>query len=603
MEIRLRTLTPLHVGDGTSLHSFDYATHSGRFYRTSQRFFEKFLFEMREKGVDLNERFVEWSSDLTERMDDVENERRKNPRNRDYNQTLSDLRRQFSLLEFAKKVGQERAFLDFLQQQKAPSLPIFSEDKRIQEIRGFQRDGDGQVYLPGSSIKGCIRTALFFHFLETHAEHAEVRKMLQDALDKVRADRDEAEKRRFKFNPERHRRQFGEELENLAFRAGMIGERGGAPKFTEAQDDLLKCLLVGDVAIAPEGVGIEKIDLYLVKKLPRGAGYEAQRQRQAPAVEAVQPGQMLEVKLDVDVDLLLALHRQSQKNEQGIKIGRETHWIGWRKKAAVAFGLTADDFDTVPKNAKPNDPALQKLREKAIAHILECCRKFSNAQAAALAKWQKEEFCLPKHNAGGMARDLERGTAHVFGAKGVRLHLGFATGFEGMTVVLHLLANHKKIFAEIMDMFGIGDSPSAWKNRRPGEAYHANPDKFPKSKRLVTRPGLILPVGWLEVVDDSSAAAPNLLPIAEQAKPSATPTGPVFLKGSLKPGAELDAQLVQAGNPGRFKLFIREDYQPEVEVRYAAGFKADDLGRFARVRVKNVRGKEEVTVVEIVRFK
>lgn len=610
MELRFRTLTPIHVGDGSSLHSFDYVIHNGHFYRTSRRFFENFLKYMHEeKGVNLYDRFVEWSGDLTERISNVEDERRRNPRNRDFNQTLADLRRQFSLHEFAKKTGQERPFLDYLQQQKTPSLRVFSEDKRLLEIRGFQRDADERVYLPGSSIKGCIRTALLYHFLERHADHAEVRKLLENSLLKLRTEKHASDKG--KFNLERHRKQFAEELENLAFRAGMIGERGGDPKFTEAQDDLLKCLLVGDVSVPADGVGIEKIDLYLVKKLPKGAGYEAQRQRQAPAVEAIQPGQYLEIRLDINIDLLLALHKKSKENERGIKVGHETHWIGWRDKAKTAFGLSADDLDKAPEKPKKDDPEVKRLREKALAHILACCRTFSDAQADALAHWQRDEFCLPKHHAGPMARDLENGTVSVYGARGTRLHLGFATGFEGMTVVLHLLAQHKKVFTEIMDTFGIGDSPSAWKNRRPGEAYHANPDKFPKSRRFATRPGEILPLGWMEWADDPEArnsAAPQTTSAAHKqgpGTPAATlaPAGPAFLKGTLKPGAELDAELVHAGNPGRFKLFIREDYQPEIDVRYAAGFKQEDIGRLARIRVKNIKGKEEVTVVEFIRFK
>lgn len=604
MELRFRTLTPLHVGDGTSLHSFDYAVQNGRFYRTSRRFFENFLDKL---GGDLPGRFAAWSGDIVDRMENLETARRRDPRNRDYNQQLSELRRKHSLREFAKTVGQEKAFLEFLQQQKTPSLPIFSTDDRIQEIRGFQRDADERVFLPGSSVKGCIRTALLYNFLEKHADHVEVRRLLKEQLDGIKRDRDEAEKRRFKINIERHRRQFVEEIEQLAFRAGMVPERSNQPKLSEAQDDLLKCLLVSDVLVPPDGVGIEKIDLYLVKKLPKAAGYEAQRQRQAPAVEAIQPDQDLLIRIDFDVELLLALHRLGQNDEKGFKFERETHFIGWREKAEIAFNLIAADFDAVPKNAQWDGPEIKKLKDKAIAHVLECCRKFSDAQAESLRRWQTEEFCNPKHNAGVMARDLEHGAGRVFSARGARLHLGFATGFEGMTVVLHLLAQHKKLFAEIMELFGIGDSPSAWKNRRPGEAYHANPDKFPKSHRLATRPGEILPLGWLEWADDPLAVdQPRQAVIVTQTSVAATPvapTGPILLKGSLKPGAELDAELVDGGNPGRFKLYIREDYQPMVEVKYAAGFKNDDLGRLARVRVKNVKGKEEVTAVEFVRFK
>jgi hypothetical protein len=284
-----------------------------------------------------------------------------------------------------------------------------------------------------------------------------------------------------------------------------------------------------------------------------------------------------------------------------MRIGRETHFIGWRKRVEVLFNLKTADFDAVLTGKR----TAADLNEQARAHILACCNQFSLAQADALDHWKKR---FQQFADGGMAHQLDAGTAPVFGATGTRMHLGFATGFEGMTVVLHLLANHKPVFADIMEVFGIGDSPSAWKNRRPGETYRANPDKFPNSRRLATRLGHILPLGWLEWADDPKAGP--LRPLADVVatgapvvKAPAAPIGPQYLRGTLKLGAELDAELISGGNPGRFKLFIRQDYEPVVEVKYPAGFKAEDVGRLATIRVKNVKGKEEVTVVEFVRFK
>jgi len=604
MILNLRTLTPLHVGDGSQLHAFDYTVHEGRLYRTSQQFFERFLYKI---GGDATERFADWSADLVDRMADLESARRGDPRaGKDFNQRLSDLRRQHTLREFAKKIGQERAFLDFVRTENLPSLPIqpMSKGERDkQEIRGFQRTGDGRAYLPGSSVKGSIRTALLYHFLEKTQDHGAIARILADNLGRVRSDKADAEQRRFRFNATRYLKSFGEEIESLAFFAGMEDERG-KPRPHEAQDDLMRCLLVSDTAALPhEALSIENIDLYLVKKLPRGGGFAAQKQPQAPAAEAVLPGQPLSVSLDFNADLLLHLH--SQSGDAGMRIGRETHFIGWRKRAELLFNLTAADFDTVPLGTKHDDPRHKALVEKALAHILDCCRRFSQAQADALLRWKKH---FQQHTDGAMSKELDAGTAPVFAATGTRLHLGFATGFEGMTVVLHLLAYHKSVFSDIMDVFGIGDSPSAWKTRRPGETFRANPDRFPNSRRLATRLGHILPLGWLEWADDPKAGpAVALSTTTASSSPAAAklaePVGPKYLRGTLKQGAELDAELVEGGNPGKFKLYIREGYEPVVEVKYPAGFKTEDVGRLAMIRVKNVKGKEEVTAVEFVRFK
>jgi CRISPR/Cas system CSM-associated protein Csm5 (group 7 of RAMP superfamily) len=509
---------------------------------------------------------------------------------------MSDLRKQHTLREFAKKIGQERAFLDFLRELQVPSIPMHSigiKEKEKQEIRGFQRGADGIPYLPGSSVKGSIRTALLYHFLENYAEHDVVGRILRENLEQVRNEKYEAEKRRAKFNTTRHSKSFGDKIEYLAFFAEMVNERGKRSE-KEAQDDLMRCLLVSDTLLTVDALSVENIDLYLVKKLPKGQGYEAQRQRQAPAVEAVIPNINIPVQVDFNTELLLHLHRH--QGDTGIPVGREKHFIGWRARSKWLFNLDEADFSSVPKGAKSDHPAVQALRDKSLAHIIECCRRFTQAQAEALNHWKAN---FQKNDKGGMSRDLDAGTAPVLTATGARLHLGFATGFDGMTVVLHLLAKHKPLFADIMDVFGIGDSPVAWKTRRPGETYRSNPDKFPSSRRLATRTAAILPLGWLEWADDPNAGeivaiSTTTSITAEQPVGKPAPSGPQYLRGSLKVGAKLDAILVGAGNPGKFKLYIRPDHEPVLEVKYPAGFKEDDLGRLANILVKNLRGKDGV---------
>ncbi len=613
-ELHLRTLTPLHIGDGSQLHSFDYVLHGGKFYRVSQYRFEQFLRQVDEGDPTMKNAlsFADWANDMAGKIESVETDRRNAGRQggRDYNQELSRLRSEYNLLAFAKKIGQDRVFLDFLKkpEHNIRALPLLMENGRPkQEIRGFQRSAEGRAYLPGSSIKGCIRTALLYHYLTEHADFQTIHEQLRKEVEKIKAEREEAERRRIRFSVERYRKSFGEAIEYQAFNAGMITERNQA-RPGEAQDDLMRCLLVADAELPEDGLGVDNIDLYLVKKLPKGQGNEAQRQAQSPAVEAVLPGQVLSVKLDFNLDLLLQLHRNdTAPGDEGIKVGKEKHFIGWRKRAAWLFGLAAADFDTVPSGTRSTDSRYMALVEKAFTHIFGCVQRFSNAQAAAYDSWQKN-YCKPDNRGGNDARNVATG-ANAVAANGLRLHLGFATGFEGMTEVLYLLAEHKRLFADIMELFSIGDSPSAWKNRRPGDAYRANPDQFPKSRRLVSRSGEALPLGWLVQVEagssstDKSGGDFKSPPDLAAPTPQPAPATPTYLRGTLKLGAELNAELLSGGNPGKFKLFIRPDYEPTIEVKYPAGFKTEDIGRIALLRVKNVKGKEEVTAVEFVRFK
>ncbi len=607
MQLYLRTLTPLHVGDGSQLHSFDYVLHGGQFYRVSQQQFERFLKQVDSGDPQMKNSlaFADWAHDMASKIESVETDRRNAGRQggRDYNQELSRLRGEYNLLAFAKTIKQENRFLEFIKDKKnkVRSLPLLMEGGRPkQEIRGFQRDADGRAYLPGSSVKGCIRTALLYHYLTEHADYQSIHEQLIKEVKKIKADKEDAERRRIRFSVEKYRKSFGEVIEHEAFFAGMITERNKA-RPGEAQDDLLRCLLVADTALPEDGIGVENIDLYLVKKLPKGQGTQAQRQPQSPAVEALMPGQVLAVNLEFNLSLLLRLH-YAGRGDDGVMIGRERHFIGWRKRAKWLFNLDATDFDTVPPGTRPSDTRYEALVDKAFSHILGCVKQFSDAQAAAYDNWQKN-YTRPDHKGGNDARKVEIGARSV-AATGLRFHLGFATGFEGMTEVLYLLAEHKRLFADIMELFGIGDSPTAWKTRRPGEAYRANPDQFPKSRRLISRSNMTLPLGWLIQVDADATALSNPVVAEEVAPPPPlVPATPTYLRGTLKIGAELNAELISGGNPGRFKLFIRPDFEPTVEVKYFAGFKTEDVGRIALLRVKNVKGKEEVTVVEFMRFK
>ncbi|MBX2890446.1 MAG: type III-A CRISPR-associated RAMP protein Csm5 [Saprospiraceae bacterium] len=600
MILKLRTLTPLHVGDGSTLHAFDYTILDGRFYRCSPRFFESFLEHL---GGDAGDKFVNWSSSIMDRMVKLDQDRRLDPRRgRDLNQEMSRLRKEHSLSGFAQSIQRRDVFERYLR-DNAPSIPMLGE-KTKQEFRGFQRGADGRAFLPGSSVKGSIRTALLYHFLENYPKPEEIKEILRENIARVRRDKEEAAMRKFRWSPARHVKDFGERLEQLAFFAEMI-DSNGKRRQQEAQNDLLRCLLVADTLVPNEAMSMENIDLYLVKK-GRNNTYESQQQTQAPGVETVMPGTRLDVHLDFNAELLLHLHRKA--GDAGLAVGREEHFIGWRARAKTLFNLTEADFNAVPEKAKSDHPAVAAIRKKALEHILDCCRRFSDAQSVRLTAWVQN---FEAHSQDRYQRsNIQQGLQSVEAARGGRLHLGFATGFEGMTVVLHLLENHKKQFADIMDLFGIGDSPSAWRNRRPGQVYLANPDRFPTSRRLATRRDAILPLGWLEQLDDSTAAvtAPVLLVSNQRientpasALPSA-PSAPQYLRGTLKQGAEVDAELLAGGNPGRFKLFIREDFLPEVNIKYAAGFKAEDVGRVARLRVKNVSGKGEVLAAEFLKF-
>ncbi len=609
-ELTLRTLTPLHIGDGSQLHSLDYVLWQNNLFRTPQSVFDRFLKKIsgnvKEKIVANAEDFMAWAEDIALKMETVQQERKNfqpgQPAARDYNQTIRDLRNSYNLLAYARKIGREKDLTDLLQEPDVVKLPLQMPDKMKQEVRGFQRGADGRPYLPGSSLKGCIRTALLFHYLQNHAEYESIKAILDKALLDARIN----VKKEGKFGIEKAKKTFGAGIEHEALYCIMRTERG-VEKTGEEHNDLLRFLHVSDASFSEGALGVENIDLYLVKKQPQGSRYShaAERQGQAPAAESVKPGEEFTTYLDFNAEVVLQLHKTP--GDHGVMIDKERHFIGWRRKIAALFGITSDLLDT-------NDRV--EIRKHAIHHILKCVQQFSDAQAESYDKWQRN--LRDNDRRGEFARQIKAGAAIVLSRQGMlRFHFGYATGFEGMTGVLHIAAFYKPIFKEIMELFGIGDNPTAGKKRKDWERYEVkyNPTTnnidFPKSRRLATRPGEIVPFGWLEWVTVPTNAPTTALQKGASEKtidmilasvPDAPPE-PRYLKGRIKQGALIDAEIIYCGTPNQLKLFIREGFTPTVALRYGLGFKPEDMGRLVTVRVSGLKGKDEVVAVQFVSFR
>ncbi len=588
MILKLQTLTPLHIGDGTKLHSFDYVLHEGRFYRISQQQFERFLRESDAGSSEMkySMAFVDWTADMEQKINEAEH--RRSPDRRDKNQELAHLKREFNLLAFARKEKIDKQFADFLKRNVSY---VTVDGRPKQEIRGFQRGGGSVAFIPGSSIKGSIRTALLYHFLTVHADDLKIEEMVRADLNKIAVEADKARRIKIKFSAEKYRKKFCSAIENEAFFCEMKTEKG-VVRSGEAQGDLLRCLSVSDVEVPGGSLGVENVDLYLVKKTRNGR--VAQKQSQSSAVEVVMSGTELQVRIDFYPQLLIELHRFNN-GDNWVEIGQELHFKDWRRKAEYLFGLAEEDFN-VALEGNTHEKACQYLADKALAHILKCVGEFSKAQEKAYEEWATT-FARPEYQGGEDAKKVTAGSKSI-GLPGFKLRLGYATGFEGTTEVLYFISRHKNLFAEVMDVFGIGDNPGAWKNRMPGETYRANPDEFPKSRRLITGEKIASPPGWLTDAGVNIKMSQNA-PVVSDAEP----VKPGYPKGTLKVGTELDAELLSPGNPGRFRLFVRPGNEPGIDIKYPAGFKPDDIGRIALVRVKNIKGKDEITAVEFVRFK
>jgi CRISPR-associated protein Csm5 len=191
----LRVLSPLHIGsrDGT-LRATDFIVHEGKVHLINEDRFASFLAEH-----DAVEKFVE---------------------------ACSHGRVQIEGFLEKLSVPVKSAL------KKITAMSIPTGEARFQQFKPFIRDGSGQVYLPGSSLKGSLRTAILFRLLQDPTWKDRVEQRINDQPPCEGKGREKREKYSSKLLIKEAMQDF--DLEGTE---------------TDAQDpktDILRCLTVRD---------------------------------------------------------------------------------------------------------------------------------------------------------------------------------------------------------------------------------------------------------------------------------------------------------------------------------------------------------------------
>jgi CRISPR-associated protein Csm5 len=132
------------------------------------------------------------------------------------------------------------------------------------EFRPFVRDGNGQVFLPGTSLKGVFRTALLWGMLQANeAARKNVEDRAGDNLGQLEGRGGEGRRR---FYSSRWLQ------EDLLQRFGLVGGRTGP------NQDILRCLTVRD-AYAVSNVSSPVIRIQFLSKRSSGAFYWSSKKR------------------------------------------------------------------------------------------------------------------------------------------------------------------------------------------------------------------------------------------------------------------------------------------------------------------------------------
>lgn len=253
----LTPITPVHVGSGNVLTSFDYTIRYARYEVADvQQYFRDCrddipaAMDAVANGLSLGPNYVRYSLPYYGDRQAEENERpTAGTGPRSYSDTRDDapFNRPFAALTTAathpEPARQQTPPTAAPRTQQAPAQPKKTEkNATVGDVREFIKDPFGYAFLPGSSVKGTLRTA----FAYALARHIPVK----EALEKVLREADEQIRRNRRARRERVDRDF------------LKPVFGNGPTV-----DLFKALHVGDSAPLDVNHGFAMCQVFIMNQL------------------------------------------------------------------------------------------------------------------------------------------------------------------------------------------------------------------------------------------------------------------------------------------------------------------------------------------------
>lgn len=541
MKLKLQTLSPVHIGTGEELAPMEYIVHNKNFYRVTEKQFTDWVDEILPEDIGL-EALSTWISEETALLRDTRD-----------NRELSKLNGNMNPHQFFVKQGKKNEFERKLQTLTGTPVIFDRQTERrfgrssvanLGQIRGMIKNATGNPIIPGSSIKGSLRTALFYHYLTQHADSQKVASILRNQK-----------------NRRSRKERFDQPLVQEAFYCGTKDMQRNRFNGRDEKMDLMKLVRIPDAHMQMADsaqIHLAKINIYLVEtQKPRHSGDKSTeklsvQQPQASYCEIIPMGQSLETEIDFDIDFLLQVKPFLQKD--GIQAGKDQHWIGLETKVLQLFGLDLSTLNSQNKEEK---------KQEVISHLMTTWKTFSARQLKKQDQWLAY---FKEHDRNGWSQQVEKGYQPINDSiHTTLLHLGYGTGFAGTTALLYFLQdqNLSSLYKQILEGFNIGNKP-----RNRGQ-YSLNLDRFPKSRRLVEDEDYtIRPLGWMQWTDDPDIGkqVPVVKSRTKENIPGQPkePVKPTFFSGTLnyKKPPLLDAVVVRSGRPNQVQVYLAADKMP-----------------------------------------
>lgn len=544
MKLKLKTLTPVHVSTGNDLEALDYLQSKGVIYRIH---LDRALEIITAEYPDAPEKFAEWIDSKLFGMERADN-RGYDPANK----AQSLIRKGTDLKHFCESKLRDNSLVHkiiegaTLYKADAP----YGLDGKIR-INEQIKDSSSMPYIPGSSLKGAIKTALAANAWVKYSDRERqiiLRKCREDKYGRIT------------------NKYYDKDLIEFLFSCETTGrERPDAARFS-----IMRFFRFSDAHLVrdAESVNLEvfPVNLYNRKKSP---------QTQTNPQEVIPAGMILEFDFSVDVEGLTKALSESRKPE-GL-------WRGLEQKVERLFNVSI--------NSVPKDKLEQVLYEGLHGVMSEQAGK-------ALAKdreWLRDLNYSMGEN--GLSKEVIYKLNDLFNAalatNDGTIRIGWGSGFLSTTIFNTLLKTDRKYLEEMFVNAQIGVP------RGKGKQFDApNLENFPKSKRLTAisefTPDSML--GWVRIGTDLTADhRPQRQMVAETeatVAPEPEALSPEEQMARLKEANEklklkdtINMAAVVTGSESPFVIcrILHKDLEQEIfKAKYAAGL---SVGAFVSLKV------------------
>ena len=384
-----------------------------------------------------------------------------------------DIRREMQLSNFP---GADAALREALRTDSA--LARYHGDRGFErnlQVREQVKDADETPLIPGSSLKGALRTALAFAALKEMEQ--DERQALGRSLEGAVHQAEEAKRHRENRKLRRLQESIGQEIEQAVFRCGK--EQRGRIGYGDIHYDLMRAVSVSDTYDAQAELIVPQIYTFVESRTREGNTRLAD---QAPLIaETHAPGNIFSLRLRIDGGLLRAISQN----------GRRGEWINCEQRVQRAFGSEV---------ARLLPGASDEQVEQAVIGRLEAAaRRFAKAIVGAEQRWEEAHG----HGSTRDLKDFYNRLDDLIGKGQVPLRLGWGSHFMATTLLLALKedAGWSPILERCFRAFDIGVPPRRHRDRGRDSERQIELDDFPRSRRLVAagrRP--VAPLGWIALV-------------------------------------------------------------------------------------------------------